>query len=236
MQDIQLVEHYIKRRVAESQLYQQPFNFMYIENIFPDDFFQYLISIAPPKEFFVPLGSKRHDAMVKIKRGRDVCSIHSPDQGFINDIPDRGRLLWLYRWFSSFIKPLFANKFSIKLDPHIETLRFVCDSEGYSKKPHTDVPQKIISLLFYLSDCSRGTSILVPKDKTFTDMNGYDHDYSLFDSVFETTFQHNSLLVMQRSDNSFHCVYPYEDITPRLAIHYDIRHAKSGLVTYQNSR
>lgn len=84
------------------------------------------------------------------------------------------------------------------------------DSEGYSIKPHTDMPKRLMTVLIYLPEdmsmTQYGTSFYRPK----VDMSGKDlrqhHPFELFDRVATVDFIPNRLVAFIRDDNTFHGV------------------------------
>ena len=221
------LENLVDSNIQSTSLNQFPFPYVYIENFLPNFFYSTLQSSIPDLRYFKVLGSKSDDSMQRIKQGRNVCVVYNSAFKFSNiqQIPNKQYLIQVYSWFRTFVKPLLAQKLNVNLkQPHIESFRFVCDTTGYEKKPHTDIPQKIMSVLLYMSDCDQGTSILIPKEDGFKDQEGLDHSYDMFNTYFVTKFKPNNLLAFARTDNSFHCVRPHISSQARVAIHYDIRY------------
>lgn len=84
------------------------------------------------------------------------------------------------------------------------------DFGGYSIGPHTDGQKENRTILFYLpKDDSRkdlGTSVYVPKDRSFECDGTKHHDFAGFDKVFTAEYVPNSAFGFIRSNNSFHGV------------------------------
>jgi hypothetical protein len=144
--------------------------------------------------------------------------------GDIDNYPYRRECIAMRRWFRDFLIPALANKLQIQL-PEVwdDDTRFVLDLPGYIKRPHTDIPQKIFSVLIYMSNSSSGTTILRPKQSGFSDDYGYDHRFDEFETVFDPPFKPNSLIALARTDTSFHCVKKLGPGEYRKAIHINIR-------------
>jgi hypothetical protein len=110
-----------------------------------------------------------------------------------------------------------------------ESLKDECllirDVAGYHIGPHTDSPQKVITVLFYLpSDESlvgAGTSIYVPRDSSFTCEGGPHYEAKDFVINYTMPFKPNSAFAFLKSNNSFHGVEPCEGT--RDVLLYDIR-------------
>jgi hypothetical protein len=86
------------------------------------------------------------------------------------------------------------------------------DFGGYCIGPHTDGRKETQTILFYLpkdgSKSELGTSVYVPKDKTFTCDGSKHHDFDKFDKLFTAEYKPNTCFGFIRSDNSFHGVEP----------------------------
>ena len=80
----------------------------------------------------------------------------------------------------------------------------------YSIAPHTDKPDKVVSLLFYLpadeSLRELGTSLYVPKDPAFRCDGSIRHPFELFRKVTTAPFLPNSLFGFLKTDQAFHGV------------------------------
>ena len=101
------------------------------------------------------------------------------------------------------------------------------DKAGFSMGPHTDMPQRLLSALFYLPqerwindmssrpyvDCRTidwGTSLYVPKERGRTS-HGHEHcNREHFDRIASVPFLPNHGLTFVRTDNSFHGVDPVD--------------------------
>ena len=104
----------------------------------------------------------------------------------------------------------------------------VRDHTNYAIGPHTDLPSRLLSLLFYLprddSLSHLGTSIYMPKDPAFTCLGGPHHHPDGFDRVQTMPYKPNSLFAFLKSDKSFHGVELIEDQdVKRDLLLYDIR-------------
>lgn len=90
--------------------------------------------------------------------------------------------------------------------------------DGGSIRPHTDAPQKIITVVLSIideaewsKDFGGGTQIVWPKDesKTFNARNAY-LDFDKVDVLDEYTFDPNQALLFVKTFNSWHSVLPME--------------------------
>jgi hypothetical protein len=220
------LESKVLERLDGSVLVTDPFPFVYADNFFPEDYYKRVESIFPTDEYLTPINSKEYKTLDTQVDNRLTLSIYSRMNGYgdIDNYPYRRECIAMRRWFRDFLIPALANKLQIQL-PEVwdDDTRFVLDLPGYIKRPHTDIPQKIFSVLIYMSNSSSGTTILRPKQSGFSDDYGYDHRFDEFETVFDPPFKPNSLIALARTDTSFHCVKKLGPGEYRKAIHINIR-------------
>jgi len=116
---------------------------------------------------------------------------------------------------------------------------------GGNIRPHTDAPQKVITLVIYMvrpgewnPAFAGGTSALKPLDvrKTYNDVNiqlGFDEVQCLYTYDFVP----NGCVVFVKTFNSYHAVYPIqgrEDL-PRKSLTINIELKQEPRATYINS-
>lgn len=220
------LEQYVKAKVDGSVLTTEPFPYLYIQDVFPSDYYSKVDSIFPEPQFLTPINSKEYQAIVTTLNERYTLTIFNRAilYGELDNYPHKSNAIQMRRWFADFLVPLIASKLNIQL-PEMwdDDTRFVVDHPGYVKRPHTDIPQKILSILIYMSESRCGTTILKPKHQGFSDDFGYDHRFDEFDEVFDPPFRPNCLLAFPRTDTSFHCVKKIGQGEYRRAIHINIR-------------
>ncbi len=89
------------------------------------------------------------------------------------------------------------------------------DTTAYGIGPHSDHPNKVMTLLFYLSSGDTketlGTSFYVPKRKGFTCETGRHHDYKDFDLIKTYPYAPNAVLSFLKTSTSFHGVEVIEE-------------------------
>lgn len=104
------------------------------------------------------------------------------------------------------------------------------DEEGFAIGPHTDAPNRLVTILFYVptdaTAASAGTSLYVRRDVNFeSTISGTHHDRNLFDKVFTVPFLPDSFLGFIVSPNSYHGVDEVGLLpTSRRQIQYSIRY------------
>lgn len=220
------LNEFVGRQIDGLVLNTNPFPFLYCENFFPQDYYKRIESIFPTDQYLTPINSKSYQTLDVLVESRYTLSIFNRVNCYddIKGYPFEQQAIELRKWFRDFLVPSFANKLNIQL-PEVwdDDTRFVLDLPGYFKRPHTDVPQKLFSILIYMSDSACGTTLLKPKQEGFSDDNGYDHKYGEFEEVFNPPFKPNSIIAFPRTDTSFHCVKKLNEGEYRRAIHINIR-------------
>ena len=89
------------------------------------------------------------------------------------------------------------------------------DTTPYGIGPHSDLPEKVLTLLFYMStgDTSEalGTSFYVPKQQGFISETGRHHRYEDFNKVKTYPYAPNAVLSFLKTKTSFHGVEIIEE-------------------------
>jgi len=117
---------------------------------------------------------------------------------------------------------LFLDKFEIKTPCRLVP-SLVRQKAGYSLGPHTDSPNKVLTLLFYLpkeDEEESGTVFYRPKDKGLRCAGERHHKFEDFITVKSVPFKRDSVLAFVKSDVSFHGVEPVK--TTRDVLQYNI--------------
>lgn len=191
------MEHLVYQ-LRNTPLRNYPYPHFYAQNVFPDDFYDELVSSLPENDGYEGLkGGYRH---------RVAAKEQNPLVEGLNDPYLAGHVLGLFG-------RAFAERFPRPgaVGPNFRSeIRFIRDEEGYAIGPHTDAAHKVVSLLFYLpmdfSDSDCGTSIYVPDDHQKTCPGGPHHKIEGFTEVWKAPFLPNSCFGMWKSPNSWHGV------------------------------
>jgi hypothetical protein len=236
------VERQVIENIQTGLVETEPFPHMYVEDIFPRPYYQQMRQHWPDDASLSSLadtnrvyGDKEH------YRARSMLMF---DKENLAGLPEETRCFWsdMQTWFLG--KNLLYAILE-KFRPHVESrfagfegkLHFIAqamlvsDRTNFSVGPHTDVPQRVLSLLFYCpaddSHQGLGTSLYVPKEPGFTCTGGPHYERENFNLVKTMPFRPNTLFVFQRTDNSFHGVEPIqeEDIKRDLIL-FNVRTAK----------
>lgn len=199
-----VVNHFI-RSIEFGAASKFPYKHVYIQNVFPWDYYDLLVFNLPKDEAYT---DRRFD-------NRGICNVAELETQFWRDLTKwmaskevfdavRGK-------FSNVIAEMFPGKRDFSVD-----IRLVRDSSSYKINPHTDIKSKAVSLLIYLPysrDVAQyGTSIYIAKDQRKCD-GSTRHEFEDFSKVYTAPFLPNSMLGFARTDTSFHGVEPIGSVT-----------------------
>lgn len=219
------VEDHVIYQVANAPVRLHPFPHVYIESVFPADFYAELRRNWPSAEHLVSLESTG-----RVTKGayteRFIMPLHDKQ---IAALPDEKRAFWseLAGWMLGSSRFLFTvmdkfnaplrTRFGSAFDPRefAHEILVVRDHSNYSLGPHTDSPRKAVSVLFYCPDDERyahlGTSIYAPVDPAFRCEGGPHYPFDRFRKVATMPYRPNALFAFVKTDNSFHGVDPIRD-------------------------
>lgn len=230
-------EEHVIYQIANAPIRAYPFPHIYVESIFPQDFYDALRTHWPSSDHLVSLGSTG-----RVSKGaypeRFIMPLRAAN---VDKLPDQAREFW-----TAFAGWLLAGRFLYALidkfddyvhtrfGPRVKDCSFSCESlvvrdhANYKLGPHTDAPHKLLSVLFYCPGDSRlkhlGTSIYVPRDPAFRCPGGPHHPHDRFRKVATMPYQPNALFAFVKTDHSFHGVDPIGDAAVlRDLLLYDIR-------------
>lgn len=227
------VESHLVDRVTSVPINPLPFPHFFVENVFPDDFYEQIQENLPDPAALISLEEARDAKGYKERLILELNSKH------LAVLPEPKRIFWaqLKSWLAG---GRFGSAMLDKFSAHIaerfkdtERITFyneallVQDVTNYQLGPHTDAMRKVITFLFYLprdrSQSHLGTSIYRPRKAGFKCRGGPHYPRHEFECVSTMPFIPNSLFVFFKNDVSFHGVEPVEDPdTRRWLLLYDI--------------
>lgn len=174
--------------------FRVPFPHFFVENVFPDGFYEELMILLAQKTDF-------HAEKFANREFADEVGIPALDfmksKGFFNDM----------------LRLFYSDGIALPQDMQMGyDLRLIRDSQNYKIGPHTDNKSKVLSLLFYLPEDAMyrecGTSIFVPNDPDFRCGGGPHYKFDGFREVWRAPFLPNSCFGFWKTNNSFHGVLP----------------------------
>jgi hypothetical protein len=206
-------EAHLTDAIARAALTEQPFPHLYLAPAFPGSFYRELLAALPEIGAYTPLGDTE---TLTVKGGyaeRSVCRVRELEgrsafwaelSGWIHGTAFAERVL--DKFSAAFLERFGHDR---KIEYEID-VRLVRDSTNYAIGPHTDAPQKLVSLLFYLpadeSMSHLGTSLYVPRDPAFRCEGGPHYGFERFSRVATAAFRPNSMLGFPKLARSFHGV------------------------------
>jgi hypothetical protein len=233
------VEMQLAYKLGNANINLFPYPHIYVENIFPADYYKHIQENLPRPEEMLPIEDVRpvkgyKERFVLELRDEHLAPLPQSKQQFWKELQHMmventnfGSLV-----FSKF-EPFIAKRFEgeSNLEFFSETL-LVEDTTNYALGPHTDSPRKVITMLFYLppdtSQSHLGTSIYIPNNPAFRCAGGPHHPREHFSRLHTNPFVPNSLFAFFKTDNSFHGVEPVMDPdTRRWLLLFDI-YVKQG--------
>lgn len=211
-------------RLREVEVVPDPYPHYYLENVFPEGYYQELLSHLPASSVYENLYEVT-DLKLDQFRHRDQRDL---TEGWTETLPDEVKSFWedFDKWFlgpelaaavlDSFAEPLKANAGLGNSRPSVSVeSQLIRHRAGYFLGPHSDLHTKLVVLLMYLApDDSAGhlgTSIYRPKDPDFTCRNSRHYPFEDFVRVKTAPYKRNSMLGFVRSDISFHGVEPLRE-------------------------
>ena len=223
---------YAANTIVNSKISQQPFPYIFAENIFENEYYLQIIKNFPRYQEMTPLNqtdrvrsdrSNKYKQRLVIQLDKESTTHLNEDQiifwnDFSKSLASKTFSKVLFKKFYPWIANRVArnilsddNKFNVHCD-----ILLVNDQTNYKIGPHTDHPERIFSLLFYLpeesSTESLGTSIYIPKNKSFTCKGGPHYNKEYFKKVTTMPYRKNSLFIFPKTLNSFHGV---EELTEK---------------------
>ena len=231
------VEEHVLKQISDAPIREYPYAHIYVENIFPAEYYAALRANWPDQSALVCLGDTGRVTKGAF-RERFVMPL-TPIE--INKLAADRRPFWnqLSTWL---ITQRFMSAMIDKFEPYVKE-RFgddlyqcgfgadsllVRDLSNFTMGPHTDAPHRLLSMLFYCPDDESlkhlGTSIYVPRDPAFTCPGGPHHPHGLFQKIQTMEYKPNTLFAFIKNDRSFHGVEPIGDENVlRDILLYDIR-------------
>ena len=231
------VEEHVLYQIANAPIREYPYAHIYVENVFPDDFYAAMRANWPGASALTSLADTG-----RVPKGAYLERFVMPfTPAEINKLDESHRLFWTE--FSGWlITQRFLTAMIDKFEPYVKE-RFgdeiykcgfeadsliVRDLTNFSIGPHTDAPHRLLSMLFYCPDDESlkplGTSIYVPRDAAFSCRGGPHYPHKLFHKVRTMEYRPNSLFAFIKNDHSFHGVEPIGDADVlRDILLYDVR-------------
>ena len=232
-----IAEEHVLYQINNAPMRDYPYAHIYVDNIFPDDFYTRLRENWPTDASLVCLGDTG-----RVSKGAYPERFILPfSQTEIGKLDESRKEFWMefgvwllgFRFMNSVIEkfesPVHERFGPAMLNNYYSSESLVVrDMTNFSIGPHTDAPHRLLSVLFYCpEDDSRahlGTSIYVPNDPEFRCAGGPHHPHHRFTKVKTMEYRRNSMFAFIKNDYSFHGVDPIgSQAVGRDVLLYDIR-------------
>lgn len=207
---------YVINNILNSKLILKPFPHLIIDNLLPIDFFielkNYIRKINDVERFTIHSGR--------------WCFKTEKWKSILEDL--KGIL------YNDEIRKILNNKFKSQLEKKKEymseskwDINLTFDLENYQIPPHMDSPSKQLSVLFYITGGSNGTSLYD---------NNNDLDYKKAKKVKEVEFKENRLFVFCPSifDRTWHGVDNINKQVKRITIQSNLTLIKKPKITWHS--
>jgi hypothetical protein len=231
------VEEFTIYQISNAPLRTYPYPHIYVENVFPDDYYAALRQNWPEDSELMCLADSG-----RVSKGAypDRYILPFTDIG-VSRMAENRRPFWqaMRNWLMAnhFLTSMihrFGNYVQERFGDDITRCQFEADSllvrdkTNYAIGPHTDAPHRLLSLLFYCPDDDRlkhlGTSIYAPLDPEFTCEGGPHYPHEKFKKIVSMDFKPNSLFAFVKTNRSFHGLGRIEDQqVARDMLLYDVR-------------
>lgn len=230
------VFNHLLYKIANATICTYPYTHIYIEDVFPTDFYEEMIAKFPDTAHFkslvemgnVPPGTYENRYVLPLKTNE------------LGQLPFDQLVFWTQfsqaftqeSWPQTILSKFHSDIRGRFGDHYLHTafyskLELLSDQSEYAIGPHTDHPRRVLSLLFYLPTSKDqphlGTSIYRPKDPYFKCEGLEHHTPEEFTKVYTAPFLPNSVFGFIKSDRSFHGVEPIgKQQTPRRLLSYTL--------------
>jgi hypothetical protein len=215
---------YVVDRLRSSEVALDPYPHYYLENVFPDEYYQSILRHLPDSNVYQNLYAVT-DLKLDHFRHRDQRDLND---GWTAMLPEEIRGFWTHfnEWFlgpelAQTVLHTFAEsmreRFGVEQSwPEVSIeAQLIRHRAGYFLGPHSDLYTKLVVLLLYLAPDESaghlGTSLYRPKTPGFTCPNSTHYSFEDFIRVKTAPYKPNSLLAFMRSDISFHGVEPLSE-------------------------
>ncbi len=222
--DHQHAKSHVLQKIRDAHILTSPFPHFMIDQVFPEKYFDAMLEHIPDDSFY-----RKWTDVGKVK----LEQYSKRDQGYLEDswmeqLPAAQRTFWqdFAAWFLS---DEFAQE-SMQVFADTLVKRFQSDRDGwpavypqaiflqhradYFIGPHTDIPSKVVNILFYLADNNDhedlGTAIYEHESGLECEGNRH-HEFDGFRKIKVAPYRRNSALGFVKTNNSWHGVEPIQE-------------------------
>ena len=233
------IEQHMMYKIGNTPIRRYPYPHFYLENVFPKDFYGEILDHLPPLDVYrphepspgQPKKSRYSIPLSKLELDRFDPQDRDFWRDFVVCLQSEQFVTFVLQTFASSVRKRFKE--SLEMMSFYPEFRLFRDFTDYSVGPHSDHPNKVAVLIFYLPATADrphlGTSVYVPKDPAFRCAGGPHYSLDRFTRVATMGYKPNSVFSFFKSSISFHGVEPVtESDAQRDLIQFSIWHRKGG--------
>lgn len=217
------VKQHVLYQILNAPLRTYPFPHIYVEEIFPTEFYDRLLAHLPGDNGYIRLVDTD-----RVGGGYSPQRLVLPPHKLAQAPIDPDRRQFLAKLFETFtgeelgarilgkFQQIIFQRFLLPGETSVPSLSIIdeaClmrDLVDYELGPHTDSTRKLVSVLFYLpandTQPDLGTSLYIPKERRFACAGGPHHPFDLFERVTTLPYKRNTLLAFPKTPQCFHGV------------------------------
>jgi hypothetical protein len=180
------IKIHVLNRIKSSEISKYPFYNVYIENIFPEDFYEKLKKRMIHYKYNLKLENRNWDNSDFINKKISLNNIEDDIIDIVKFIFDD------YEIKQSFIEKFYINPDFIDEMVFKHDLQFVFTEKNRFQKIHTDIPAQFVSVVFYL-----------PEDDNISECNELNNGTILYDKDLKP------IKVSKFKGNSVSCFAPH---------------------------
>jgi len=188
------VREHMAAAIEAAPIQPEPWAHCVVRSVFPEDYYQALLEHLPSRDLMHPLSQRSPYHYMLVLQ---AAGVRQPVPTFWEAFRE---------WFLTDIGALLQAKF--QLSGGLLGGEVVCDVPRYTLGPHTDMPDRLATAIFYLTGtplrAAEGT-VLYRSARPDPDGLGHTLDEP-FEPVARVPYLPNVALLFQRTDWSYHGV------------------------------
>jgi hypothetical protein len=215
------IKAHVENRILETPVTENPVAHVYVENVFPPEFYAQLLKSLPANEDYTAYKPPYQERSFINLSPTGVGKINSSREfwrdmaewivsdSFV-DLSIRKFQPWVadtYPFREEMIRKARNANGSVSVTPRALLAR---DFGAFHVGPHTDAADKIVTYIFYLPKAEDmvefGTTFYRPKDPSYRNWKSVHHSFDDFEEAQLSPYKPNSLVGFVKTDRSFHGV------------------------------
>lgn len=230
------VTEHVTEKILTADVTTNPFTYMYIKEIFPENFYNELLQRTDRINFndlksLIELGNVRdsYSDRRKVLMVRQYWNKQSSGFQYLeaSSLKPHDKIFFqsLYWWFFHVFEPLLIKKLKLKFEKKCDALMIAKDGKDYQLGPHPDSPDKIVTSLFYLAKNNNNPQLGTTIHKKIVD-NPEEWKWDDYQKIGICEYIPNSVMIFVRSYISYHAVEPIYVDSERTILHHIVKGKK----------